>query len=68
MSGLRISEPNFQNEDELQNAIASAIQNALDADDSTRAVVLPRFGLDLAVLTEQQPCKNSLPVAERVVV
>jgi hypothetical protein len=48
-----LSEPNFETEKELENALASAILDALDADDSIRAVVLPGFGLDLAVFTEK---------------
>ena len=47
------TEANFQTEKELETAIASAIQGALDADNSIRAVVLPGFGLDLAVFTEK---------------
>jgi hypothetical protein len=53
IGNLRPIEPNFQTEKELENAIASAIRSALDTDDGIHAVVLPGFGLDLAVITEK---------------
>jgi hypothetical protein len=48
---IRVSEPEFQYEQELTNAIASAIRGAVDG---TRAVVLPSFGfgLDVVVFTD----------------
>jgi hypothetical protein len=49
MIGVRAPEPNFQNEKELQNAIAFAIRGAFD---NTRTVVITGFGLDVAIFTE----------------
>lgn len=53
MSALRqATEPNFQTEKELENAIAAAVEDALGRN-SIRAVVLRGFGLDLAIFTEK---------------
>ena len=45
-----ITEPHFESEKELENAIATAVQSA--AGRTGRAVVLRGFGLDLAVFSE----------------
>jgi hypothetical protein len=49
---IHAPEPEFQYEQELTNAIASAIQSTVDG---TRTVVLPTFGfgLDVVVFTEK---------------
>ena len=47
------TEPNFQTEKELENAIGLAIRRALAANDGCRGLVLPGFGLDLAVFTDK---------------
>jgi len=53
MSGvMRVPEPDFQSEKELETAIASAIQSGSNAN-GIRTIVLRGFGLDLAVVAEQ---------------
>jgi hypothetical protein len=53
---IHAPEPEFQYEQELTNAIASAIQSAVDG---TRTVVLPTFGfgLDVVVLPRRQTAR-----------